>query len=90
MVQIQWLTGMRPSEVFNMRVSDIDRSRKNGLWYYVPGSHKTEEHIGKKPIPLGKPEQKLIAPYLIGKKPESAVFSPRRKEFYHEIGTKNV
>ena len=48
MVQVQWLTGMRPSEVFNMRVGDIDRSRENGLWYYVPESHKTEEHVGKK------------------------------------------
>jgi integrase len=77
MVVIQYLTGMRPSEVFNMRVGDIDRSRKNGLWYYTPESHKTEEQIGKKPIPLGKPEQKLIAPYLEDKKPEAAVFSPR-------------
>jgi len=76
MVQVQWLTGMRPSEVFNMRVGDIDRSRSNGLWYYSP-KHKTGEHIGEKPIPLGLPEQRLIAPYLIGKKPEAAVFSPR-------------
>jgi len=36
MVQLQWLTGMRPSEVFNMRVGDIDQSRGNGLWYYSP------------------------------------------------------
>jgi len=77
MVQVQYLTGMRPSEVFNMRVGDIDRSRSNGLWYYVPKHHKTEQHIGKKPIPLGKPEQELIAPYLIGKNPIEAVFSPR-------------
>ena len=76
MVQVQWLTGMRPSEVFNMCVGDIDRSRSNGLWYYSP-KHKTEQHIGKKPIPLGKPEQRLIAPYLEGKKPEAAVFSPK-------------
>ena len=76
MVQVQWLTGMRPSEVFTMRVGDIDRSRKNGLWYYSP-KHKTEVHIGKKPIPLGIPEQRLIAPYLIGKKSAEAVFSPR-------------
>jgi hypothetical protein len=41
MVIIQWLTGMRPNEVFNMRVGDIDRTRGNGLWYYVPGSYKT-------------------------------------------------
>ena len=77
MVVVQYLTGMRPSEVFKMRVGDIDQSKKNGLWYYVPESHKTEEHVGKKPIPLGKPEQDLIAPYLVGKKPDEAVFSPR-------------
>ena len=76
MVQVQRLTAMRPSEVFRMTVGSIDQSRGNGLWYYSP-KHKTEEHIGEKPIPLGKPEQKLIAPYLVGKKPEAAVFSPR-------------
>jgi hypothetical protein len=77
MVQVQRLTGCCPSEIFGMRVGDIDRSHKNGLWYYTPESHKTQEHIGEKSIPLGKPEQRLIAPYLVGKKPESAVFSPR-------------
>ena len=76
MVQVQRLTGMRPAEVFKMRVGDIDRNRGNGLWYYTPESHKTEAYIGKKPIPLGKPEQELIAPYLIGKKSGAAVFSP--------------
>ena len=70
MVQVQRLTAMRPSEVFRMTVGSIDQSRGNGLWYYSP-KHKTEEHIGEKPIPLGKPEQVLIAPYLVGKKPES-------------------
>jgi integrase len=77
MVMIQWLTGMRPSEVFNMRVGDVDRNQNNGLWYYTPESHKTEKYIGKKSIPLGKPEQELIAPYLVDKKPGEAVFSPR-------------
>ena len=77
MVQIQRLTGMRPSEVCKMRVGDINQTRDTELWYYVPGSHKTEKHIGKKSIPLGKPEQELIAPYLIGKKPSEAVFSPK-------------
>jgi integrase len=77
MVQVQYLTGSRPSEILNMRVGDIDQNWKDGLWLYTPKSHKTEKHIGKKPIPLGEPEQALIAPYLVGKKPESAVFSPR-------------
>ena len=65
----------RSSEIFNMRVGDIDRSRANGLWYYTPESRKTEKHIGKKPIPLGKPSYELIAPYLVGKKLAEAVFS---------------
>jgi integrase len=77
MVIVQRLTGCRPSEIFKMRVGHIDRNRGNGLWYYVPKKHKTKKHIGKKEIPLGKPEQELIAPYLEGKKSDAAVFSPR-------------
>jgi integrase len=76
MVQVQWLTGMRPSEVFNMKVGEINRNYAPDLWGYTPAHHKTEEHIGKKPIPLGKPEQELLAPYLEGKSNEAAVFSP--------------
>ena len=44
---------------------------------YVLESHKTESYIGSKSIPLGAPEQKLLTPYLEGKKPTDAVFSPR-------------
>ncbi len=77
MVQLQRILGMRPNEIFKMRVGDIDRSRKNGLWYYVPGSYKTSRFVGKIVFPLGQPEQELIAPYLEGKTSEQAVFSPR-------------
>ena len=78
MVQIQRLTSMRPSEVYRMTVGDIDRTRDNGLWYYTPGKHKTEEYVGQKMIPLGKPEKELLAPYLEGKKPTEAVFCPKQ------------
>ena len=77
MVQLQRILGMRPSEIFKMRVGDIDTSRDNELWYYVPGSYKTARFVGKIVFPLGKPEQKLIAPYLVSKALDSAVFSPR-------------
>ena len=76
MVQLQYLTAMRPSEVYNMCVGDIDRTRSTEFWYYTPKHHKTEQFVGKKTMPLGKPEQALIAPYLEGKKPTDAVFSP--------------
>jgi len=38
MIQLQRILGMRPNEIFKMRVGDIDTTRGNGLWYYVPGS----------------------------------------------------
>jgi integrase len=77
MSMVQWFTGMRSCEVCKMRVGDIDKTRDSELWHYIPDGHKTEEYIGEKIVPLGKPEQELIAPYLIDKKPGSAVFSPR-------------
>ena len=77
MVQLQRLLGMRPNEIFKMRVGDIDTTRANGLWYYMPGAYKTAKFVGKIVFPLGKPEQELIAPYLIDKTPNAAVFSPR-------------
>ena len=77
MVQLQRILGMRPSEIFKMRVGDIDTTKENGLWYYVPGSYKTSRFVGKIVFPLGEPEQALIAPYLEGKTAENAVFSPR-------------
>jgi integrase len=77
MVIVQRLTGMRPSEVFNMRVGEIIRDSDSELWHYIPGSHKTEEYIGKKVIPLGKPEQELIAPRLVGKSDTDYIFSPK-------------
>jgi len=77
MVVIQWLIGCRPSEIFNMRVGEIDRNYAPGLWGYIPAHHKTEQHTDEeKIIPLGKPEQRLLAPYLEGKTADQAVFSP--------------
>ena len=84
MVQLQRMVGMRPSEIFRMRVGDIDRGRDNGLWYYMPGSYKTEQYVGAIEFPLGEDEQKLIAPYLEGKKPSESVFSPRQA-FYRSF-----
>ena len=77
MVIIQRQTGCRPSEVCGMTVGDIIKDAAPDLWYFVPASHKTERFIGKKALPINVEEQALIAPYLEGKKPTDAVFSPR-------------
>lgn len=51
MVQVQWLCGMRPSEVCIMRPCDIDRSQD--IWLYRPRRHKNEwrDHSLLKAIP---------------------------------------
>ena len=79
MIQVQRMTGCRPSEIFNMKAGEIDRKSDPDLWLYRPAHHKTEKKTKrKKVVPLGKPEQELIAPYLEGKTGGEAIFSPRR------------
>jgi integrase len=43
MVKLQRLTGMRPSEVFNMQVGQVDRHTDSELWLYRIPHHKTEK-----------------------------------------------
>ena len=79
LVKLQRLTGCRPSEIFKMRVGEIDTTTDPDLWMYRLPQHKTEKKTKrKKVIPLGKPEQEILAPFLIDKEPEAAVFSPRQ------------
>jgi integrase len=75
-VTILLISGMRPSEGYRMTAGDIDRNRDTEFWYYTPQAHKTEEYIGTKTIPFAEPVQALLYPYLTGKKPSEAVFSP--------------
>jgi len=67
MVQVQRWAVMRPNEICRMRVGDIDMSRKDGIWLYSPPDHKGTWRGHGRIIPLGKPEQALILPYLEGK-----------------------
>jgi integrase len=78
MIKLMRLLGMRPSEVFNMRVGEIDRHSVPDVWLYIPKSHKTKTKTGKDRVFSFNPtEQALIAPYLEGKKSGDSVFSPR-------------
>lgn len=74
MVQVQRLACMRPNEVCRMKVGDIDTSGE--IWLYRPGKHKGTWRGHDKVVPLGRPEQEIIGPRLIGKRPEQHVFSP--------------
>jgi len=78
MIQVQYLLGLRPSELCRMTVGSIKQTKDSELWYYDLEHHKTRKYIGKKVIPLGKPVQKLLEPFLSGKVAGQAVFSPRQ------------
>jgi integrase len=75
MVQVQRAAVMRPSEVCRMKVGDIDT--KDEIWVYEPKQHKGKWRGHPRTVALGKLEQEIIAPRLIGKQPDNAVFSPK-------------
>jgi integrase len=77
MVELQWLTGMRVSEVRLMRTGEIDRS--GPVWRDTPKHHKTA-HFGKQRIvPIGPKAQAVVTPWL-KLHPDAPLFSPEEGE----------
>ena len=74
MIKVHRLTGARPGEICNLTVGAVDL--KEGKILLT--EHKTKAHVGERTIELRPEAREIIAPYLIGKKPEDAVFSPRQ------------
>jgi integrase len=62
MIELQRLSGMRPSEVCQMRAIDIDTSGR--VWVYIPESHKTEHYGRERRIHLGPSAQAVLRPWL--------------------------
>ncbi len=73
MVELQRLTGMRPSEVCNVRPVDIQRGGE--VWLYTPESHKTEHHGKSRVIPIGDQGQAVLSRYLLREEAQYC-FSP--------------
>lgn len=67
-------TGMRPSEICNMRVGDIDT--KGEIWIYQPKEHKTAYRGHSRSIVIGKRAQKVLKPHLKGRNSDEYVFTP--------------
>jgi integrase len=59
MIELQWLTGMRPGEVCIMRPCDIEIRNKDE-WVYRPHTHKTEHHELDRRIPLGPKARAIV------------------------------
>lgn len=72
-IQLMWLTGMRPGEACEMRPVDIDTSVQPRI--YRPAHHKTQHHGHIRQILLGPKAQTLLMPFL-DRNPNAACFSP--------------
>jgi hypothetical protein len=96
MIRVQMLAGMRPQDVCNMRLCDIDMS--HDVWEYTPWEHKTEHKMktqhsmgmSKKPQLirwLGPKAQEVLSPYILAKSttPEAFFFSPADAVKYLEM-----
>ncbi len=77
MIQVQYLTAMRPCEVVQLRAEDIDRSSR--VWVLELARHKNEWRGLKRQIPLGPKVQELLKPYL-ERHPQGFLFSPMDAE----------
>ena len=73
MVSIQVATGMRPSELCDMRPMDIDRAGK--VWFYAPAKHKNMNKGKSRTIALDADCQEVLANYL-NRADDSYLFSP--------------
>jgi len=76
MARIQRLCVMRPQDVCNLRLADIDRS--GDVWLYRPFTHKTA-HLGEVLTKyIGRTAQGILMPYITEKAdtPEAFLFSP--------------
>lgn len=64
MVKLQLATAMRPSEMFAMRPSDVDRS--GATWIYRPTHHKTAHHGKTKSVPILGEALTALSPFMFG------------------------
>lgn len=79
MVLVQLLTGMRPNEVVQMRVADIETDGPDGCWVFLPRTHKTEHKGKSRRVVLSKRVQRLLRPFMTLDR-EALLFNPARSE----------
>jgi site-specific recombinase XerD len=73
MVEIQWLAGMRPTEVAIMRTIDLNTS--GSIWEYRPSFHKLDHHDVERIVMIGPRAQQILKPWLRADM-EAYLFSP--------------
>lgn len=73
MIELQLLTGMRSSELCQVRPCDIDTT--GDIWLYRPEHHKTAYLDHERIVAIGPQGQEVLRPYL-NRKLDSYCFSP--------------
>ena len=83
MVILQVLTGMRPSELCNLKAGEIKKCfcRKTGknVWTFVPYHHKTKWKGKKRSITLGDEEMTILQKYMTDKNADDFLFCNLRR-----------
>lgn len=79
-IQLQLLTGARPTEILVMRGTDLDTTGE--LWTYKPKFHKTEHHGHSRAITIG-PKARVIVEGFLRANPAEYLFSPKDADAEH-------
>ena len=83
MIRLHWLTGMRSSNLCELRACDIDQSKE--VWEYIPAEHKNawkEQHLF---IAIGPTAQALLFQFIHSREPHEYLFSPRDAKIWDGI-----
>jgi len=82
MLQLIWITAMRPGEVIRMRPYDISRQDQE-CWLYIPGrdasrvgDHKTAYRQRIRVIPLTRKAQEILRPRITDFDSKEPIFRP--------------
>ncbi|HUP78916.1 MAG TPA: site-specific integrase [Pirellula sp.] len=86
MLRIHVATGMRPSELCNMKPCEIDKSGPE--WMYRPSKHKNRSKGKTRAIPILGDSKEALIDYL-NRDPQSYCFSPAESVAWHQA-TKRV
>lgn len=95
MLELQWHSGMRPSEVARMRVGDVDQAGPEGFWLYILKGHKNAWRDGEdecEAVVLGLECQRVLKPWLEAARSrgeDAYVFCPSRRR-KNKLYTKNT
>jgi integrase len=81
MIRVQIATGMRPSELCNMRSCEIDRS--GSTWVYRPAKHKNANKKKTRAVPIIGDAREAIIDYM-NRDPDAYLFSPAESYAWHK------